>query len=76
MKHREHKQPLASGGSEDGEAPADARSMHKATKRARAFAAEWLAQRARMERAVAEYEAPKSVQSRDRTAAAPEGPSH
>ena len=75
MKHLEQNQPLASGG-EDSEAPTDAGSMRKATARARAFAAEWLAQRARMERAVAEYEALESMQSPDRNGAAQEGPSN
>jgi hypothetical protein len=74
MNHVEQKQPLASGG-EDIEAPTDAASM-KGTERTRAFAAEWLAQRAQMERAVAEYEALKSVQSTDRNTAVAEGPSN
>lgn len=75
MKHVEQKQPMASGGGEECEAPTDAGSM-TASERARAFAAEWLAQRARMERAAAEYEALKSVQRPYRNPAAQEGPSH
>lgn len=45
---------------ENGVQAADASAIHQATERARAFAAGWLAHRARMERLVAEYEVLKS----------------
>jgi hypothetical protein len=58
---REHV-TLSSRAENDGQA-ADAPAIHQATERARAFAAGWLAHRARMEKLVAEYEALKSSET-------------
>jgi hypothetical protein len=52
----------------DATLPAEVASqMHEATERARAFAAQWFAQRAKMECAVADYHALRSTQQSGRT---------